>query len=377
MLDYDKFDIVAVAEGCGIKFNSRTLGRAEVEAWCPFCQSKSSDYHLYLNREKEMFFCQKCSASGNSVSLFARIHGISNKEAALRLSGGSFDSTSRAVAAPAHQKIITQGFGLAPLARRHDVYYDMLSQMRLSEQHRTNLAERGLSRERIVQGMYRSMPEDIYKRRNIAETLAKNHNLRGVPGFYYSKYGHWELAGVPGILIPVCNPDGYIQGLQIRLDNADKKKYRWVSSNPDNGYPYGTASSVWVHVTGDRSGFECDITEGALKGDVASYLSGGRLFVCAAGVNSIQYLGDTLRALGVKKVNGCYDMDQVTLYYELVKKRRENPFDKDAAKPCPLERMEAEVRAAGIAYERRIWSPELNGIDQYYLDWFTYQQKAG
>ncbi len=76
------------------------------------------------------------------------------------------------------------------------------------------------------------------------------------------------LAGVPGILIPICDHEGYIQGLQIRLDNVDKKKYRWLSSNPDNGYPYGVASSVWVHVVGNRGGAECEFTEGALKGEL-------------------------------------------------------------------------------------------------------------
>ncbi len=377
MFEYEKFDIVEVAEACGIELNSRTLGKSEVEAWCPFCPSKSSDYHLYLNRDKEMFYCQKCSAAGNSVTLYARIYGVSNKEAARRLSGGDFPGAQRAGAAPGLRKQRTPGFEPAPLARRHDVYYDMLSEMELTKQHRANLAERGLSYGRIEQGMYRSMPEDSYKRRKIAENLAGRHDLRGVPGFYYSKYRHWELAGVPGMLIPICDQDGYIQGLQIRLDNADKKKYRWVSSNPENGYPYGTASSVWVHVAGDRGGAECELTEGALKGDVASYLSGGRLFVCTAGVNSIRYLAGTLRALGVKKVNGCYDMDQVTVYYDLVKRRRENPLDLEAAKPCSLERMEAEVRSAGVVYERRIWTPELNGIDKYYLDWFSNQQKAG
>ena len=110
---------------------------------------------------------------------------------------------------------------------------------------------------------------------------------------------------------------------------------------------------------------------------MASYLSGGRLFVCTAGVNSIRYLAGTLKALGVRKVNGCFDMDQVTVLNDLMKRRQANPFDKEAAKPCSLERMEAEIRAAGIAYERRIWMPELNGIDKYYLDWFANQQKAG
>ena len=373
MFTYKKFDIVEVAERCGILLNSRTLGRAEIEAWCPFCPTQSSDYHMYLNPVKERFYCQKCSAGGNSVSLYARIHAISNKEAVECLSNGDFSEMEITAARPAQKP----GPVIAPLQRRHDVYYDMLAAMELLPSHCSNLMARGLSMERIRQNMYRSMPESYYKRRRIAENLAKRHDLRGVPGFYYSDDGRWELTGKPGILIPVCDRDGYIQGLQIRLDNAQKKKYRWLSSNPHNGFPYGTASTVWVHITGNRTGMECEITEGALKGDVASYLSGDRLFVCTAGAGSTQYLTDTLRALGIKKVNGCYDMDKIAEYDELVRRRRENPFDKEAAKPCPLEKMEAAVYATGLAYERRIWTPALNGIDDYYLDWVSQRQKAG
>lgn len=375
MFTYEKFDIVEVAEACGIQMNSRTLGRTEIEAWCPFCPTPSSDYHLYLNRGRERFYCQKCSASGNSVSLYARIQGISNKEAAHRLSAHAAYSTG---ATQVQAKEERQGldYVTASLAQRHDVYYDMLTAMALSMAHHKNLMSRGLSSDRIQQNKYRTMPDNMYKRRQIAEFLAKRHDLRGVPGFYYSQYGHWELAGKSGILIPICDKDGYIQGLQIRLDNADRKKYRWLSSNPDYGYAYGAASSVWVHVTGDRGSMECELTEGALKGDIASELSGDRLFVCTPGAGSIQFIAETLRSMGIKKAGGCYDMDKVTEYADLVQQRLENPLDTEAAKPCPLERMESVIQSLGIAYERRVWNPALNGIDDYYLNCLKQRQTA-
>ena len=43
-----------------------------------------------------------------------------------------------------------------------------------------------------------------------------------------------------GFLIPVCNKDGYIQGMQIRFD-SDKKRYRWFSTNE---YPEGQVSPL-------------------------------------------------------------------------------------------------------------------------------------
>jgi len=370
LFEYQKFDIVEVAGRCGISLNSRTLDRVEVEAWCPFCATKSSDYHLYLHKYKERFYCYKCSAKGNSVTLYARVFGISNKEAYERLSGELDDEIPKR-----DQSSKLPGHDLAPLARRHDIYYDMLQTLGLSSEHRKNLWTRGLTDERIGRNMYRSMPFSFYERRAVALHLAKRYDLRGVPGFYYSKYGHWELWGKPGVLIPVCDADGYIQGMQIRLDDVKKKKYRWLSSNPEYGFPYGASSSTWIHVTGNRGSGEAYITEGGLKGDIASYLSGDRLFICTAGVSSIRYLGDALRSLHVSKVCGCYDMDQIKALREL-QALRADPYVIDAHKPCPLEKMEAVVRSSGLPYERCEWTPELNGIDDYYLDCLIRRQKA-
>jgi len=274
------------------------------------------------------------------VTLYAQIYGFSNKEAFERLSDEcGFEPSSEIYA---QKPAAVPGFEIAPLRRRHDVYYDMLTAMSLTEKHLLDLTDRGLPSERVRQNMYHSMPDSSYKRRAIAGFLAKRHDLRGVPGFYYSNYGHWELWGKPGILIPICDADGYIQGLQIRLDGVNKKKYRWLSSNPDYDLPYGTASSTWVHVTGrrpsagNRDSGEVFITEGGLKGDVASCLSGGDLlFICTAGASSIRHLADTLRSLCISKVYGCYDMDKIAEFRELERRRRKNPFDKEAAKLLP------------------------------------------
>ena len=373
MFEYQKFDIVKVAKQCRIKLNPRTLDRVEVEAWCPFCTTQSTDYHLYLNKVKEQFYCYKCSAEGNSVTLYAQVYGISNKEAYKQLSG-EIDCAFPPVESVLRDMLVMDLPDVAPLHRRHDVYYDMLTAMSLTDKHLGELTRRGLPSGRVRQNMYRSMPESFYKRRAIAEYLAKRHDLQGVPGFYYSQYGHWELWGKPGVLIPVCDADGYIQGLQIRLDDVKKKKYRWLSSNPEYGFPYGTSSSTWIHVTGNRSSSEAYITEGGLKGDIASYLSGDRLFICTAGVSSIRYLGDALRSLRVSKVYGCYDMDQIKALREL-QALRADPYVTDAHKLSPLEKMEAVVRSSGLSYERCEWAPELNGIDDYYLDCLRRQGK--
>ena len=79
---YDKIPIVDAARRCGIVLNSRTLRRQEVEATCPFCADHGpGKYHLSLNTNTDQYRCNLCGAHGNSITLYARLHGVSNKEA--------------------------------------------------------------------------------------------------------------------------------------------------------------------------------------------------------------------------------------------------------------------------------------------------------
>ncbi|MCD8254306.1 MAG: hypothetical protein LUC36_02005 [Oscillospiraceae bacterium] len=84
---YEKLPIVDAARRCALALDPRTLGREEVEASCPFCHDHGAGkYHLSLNTVTDQYRCNLCGASGNSVTLFARLHGVTNKEAYLELS---------------------------------------------------------------------------------------------------------------------------------------------------------------------------------------------------------------------------------------------------------------------------------------------------
>ena len=79
---YSKIPIVDAARRCGIVLDTRTLRRDEVEASCPFCGDHGpGTYHLSLNTVTDQYRCHLCGVSGNSVSLYARVHNMSNKEA--------------------------------------------------------------------------------------------------------------------------------------------------------------------------------------------------------------------------------------------------------------------------------------------------------
>ena len=246
---YSKIPIVDAARRCGLVLDSRTLRRDEVEASCPFCGDHGpGKYHLSLNTVTDQYRCNLCGASGNSVSLYARVHGVSNKEAYLELA-----KDGKVYPMPSQPDPQTQERRPRALEERHAVYSEMLSFLTLSGRHRDNLLERGLSEERIERNGYRSMPETTAQRRLLARLVGSSYELLGIPGFY-TRYGQWTLAGPNGFLIPVRDKDGLIQGLKIRLDEADapNRKYRWLSSR-GRSMQNGTRSYSWIHVTGDRT----------------------------------------------------------------------------------------------------------------------------
>lgn len=238
-----------------------------------------------------------------------------------------------------------------PLEKRHQIYSEMLDYLTLLPKHKENLLERGLSEERIERNQYRSMPETGRGRRLLASLLRANgHDLMGLPGFR-TYYGEWTISGPGGFLIPVRNKDGLIQGLKIRLDESDtlERKYRWLSSRD---LPCGTRSYSWVHVTGDTSSKRAFLTEGPLKGDVASFLAGDALFVCIGGVNALGGLKDTLRSLGIREVVEAMDMDQNT--------------NKQVRQAIRAMRREVES-IPGIRYTKYTWNPAYKGVDDYFL----------
>lgn len=345
---YNRIPIVDAARRCGLVIDSRTLQREEVEASCPFCGDHGpGKYHLSLNTVTDQYRCNLCGASGNSVSLYARLHDLSNKEAYLELAkdGKVYPMPSQPVPQTQERKPRT-------LEERHAVYSEMLSFLTLSQRHRENLLERGLSEKRIQRNGYRSMPETPAQRRLLAKLVGSSHELLGIPGFY-TRYGQWTLAGPGGFLIPVRDKDGLIQGLKIRLDDADEpeRKYRWLSSR-GRSMQNGTRSYSWIHVTGDRTRKRAFLTEGPLKGDVASFLANDALFICTGGVNAIKGLRETILALGVREIVEAMDMDQMT-----------NPQVRNA-----ILTMRREVqRIPGIKYSKYSWNPAYKGVDDYFL----------
>ena len=145
MKQYEKIPIVDAARRCGIALDSRTLKHREVEATCPFCHDHGpGKYHLSLNTATDQYRCNLCGAHGNSVTLYARLMGVSNREAyhALAREGKVYPMPRQEASQEDAER------QPLPLERRHEAYTAMLDHLTLLDKHRDNLLERGLSENR-------------------------------------------------------------------------------------------------------------------------------------------------------------------------------------------------------------------------------------
>lgn len=344
---YEEFPILNVARRCGLVLNDRTLEREEVEASCPFCGDNGpGKHHLFLNTTRNIFRCVLCGEKGNSVSLYAKLEGVSNRQAFQALSEDA--RIFRFPKQPLSKKPAERE--PSSLAVRHSTYHEMLMHLQLSPKHKADLLSRGLSEERIEHNMYRSLPASESARRLLAGILSDFHTLEEIPGFYV-KDGQWTIAGCSGLLIPYRDKDGLIQGLQVRLDDETNpaRKYRWLSSR---GMAHGTRSRSYIHVTGNLSAKTAYLTEGGLKGDVASFLDHDALFLCFAGVTATAGIKEVLLSMkNIEEVVVALDMDKLMNWR--VQRAMENLMDLIRDLP-------------GLHVRLMNWNMSFKGVDDFY-----------
>jgi transcription elongation factor Elf1 len=340
MTNYIYIDVVDTAVLCNLQIKPTSAGRIEAEAKCPFCCDRK--YRMYLSRARNnaTFYCHNCGARGNAVTLYAAIYNVTTQQAYLDL------VANPNVSKDAVDNVYTS-HEIKPPEERHRIYLTMLEMLTLHDNHKINLRERGLPDKMIDGNMYRSMPESWLERKTIAQRLSETFNLSGMPGFF-TKNCEWQLYGKPGILIPVCTKCNLIQGLQIRLNDAGNKKFRWLSTN---GFDNGTKINGYIHVSGDTSSDTLYITEGPLKADVASYLAGGALFAGLTGVNAVQYLPEVIKSLNPRRIVECLDMDKLA--------------NSEVRKA--LHKLQSIAVPLCEEYKPFYWSESLKGIDDYLL----------
>lgn len=173
--------------------------------------------------------------------------------------------------------------------------------------------KRGFTEQQIEKNGYKSTP--VFGFRSLARRLLKmGCVLEGVPGFYEEESGEWSIhftAKSSGFLVPVRNIEGFIVGMQIRLDHPyDGRKYMWLSSV---NYNKGTSSGSPTHLAGEPGAKTVFVTEGPLKGDLSHALS-GKTFGCVPGANQYANLPaflSEMKGYGTEFVYEAYDMDKL------------------------------------------------------------------
>lgn len=180
----------------------------------------------------------------------------------------------------------------------HNVYQAMKNASVLSKEHLESLTyERRLSMERISQD-YFTFPVQAK-----AKTIAKikkqfpeytDDVLKTVPGFFIDKKtGSLSYAGYRGLGILIRNPDGFIEGIQIRKDiiHDGDSRYTWFSSSfaaydqeqYDGGCGCNSPKDILYPLSDKQKHILC-ITEGRFKSEKLSEY--GNTVISVQGVTS-------------------------------------------------------------------------------------------
>ena len=189
------------------------------------------------------------------------------------------------------------------------VYRQVLALLTLDSGHAEALRRRGLNGDLAAAG-YRTWP--LRGRAKLARQLIDaglEPHFPRVPGFVQKEGDggkrYWTLRGSPGLLIPVLDDEARINAFLIRPDAQQPgKKYAYLSSKP--GGP-GPGSPFHVpRFSGGKALVQ--ITEGALKADIATALS-GVLTIGLPGVNATKRTARVLRKLGAATARLALDAD--------------------------------------------------------------------
>jgi uncharacterized protein DUF3854 len=191
------------------------------------------------------------------------------------------------------------------------VYSSLLAVLPLSAAHRQALRARGLDDKAVLRGRYRTMP--LQGRADLARRLVDQfggETCAQVPGIYQAtRHGRqwWTLAGAPGLLVPVRDLAGHIVALKVRTDDPGTgPKYSTVSSARHGGPGPGAQVHVPLHAAAANGVVR--ITEGELKADVATVLS-GILTLSIPGVAAWRPVLPVLESLNPRQVLLAFDSD--------------------------------------------------------------------
>ncbi len=334
-------------------------GRSSYYVQCPCCDDSPRHKHLNINLKKEVFRCPRCGISGGIFDLYSLYTNVPRdkvRKALVEKLGVPEQNNNRP-----NRNIPVKEETECPIMdieTRHATYSALLSKLTISADHRENLLNRGLTDRDIDSLGYKTTP--VVGMTTIARQLRmEGHYLAGVPGFYRDSSGSWSFIGEKrGILIPVRDRFGRIQGLQIRRDNVAKRKFRWVSSTELKD---GCRAEGWTHLAGPVRPLIV-LTEGPMKADVIHALT-GMTVLAVPGVNTLTQLELTLKDLrqeGLTEIKTAFDMDFATNHHV------QNGYNS-------LLKLLGDM---GFRYGTYLWDPRYKGLDDYIWEYCFQRKKS-
>ncbi len=338
-----------------------TVRGANTLVRCPKC----GKLKFYFDVRKNVGHCYRasCDLKGSALGVYAEVTGLSKKDAVKEILGGLEPSYTPKVYE------FKESAPVAPTAARNAAYRKLLAMSPLSARHKRDLEKRGIKVADIERFGYGTTT--TFDGKAVAGKVLKlmeDGTLKGVAGFYKDQEGCWTLnQRTKGILVPYVNQRKEITGFQIRKNEEDRRskddgKYICLSSN---GKEEGSKTQLCVH-------FACDfaqdfltgnhypllsksvrLTEGAMKADIAHYVTGESI-LAVAGVNNLESSGfkntlEYLKKRGVTTIVDTFDMD----------------FISNADVQTAMEKLKKLVLRAGLEYKRIDWDPEYKGYDDY------------
>lgn len=333
-------------------------GRSAYYIQCPCCDDNPRKKHLNINLKKEVFRCPKCGISGGIFDLYSLYTGVPRDKVRKALVENLGEPMKQIPKKKKQQIKEVPGSPLADIEIRHATYSALLSKLSLAADHKENLLGRGLTETEIEQLGYKTTP--VVGMSSIAKQLqSEGYQLAGVPGFYRTESDTWTLVYEQrGILVPVRDRLGRIQGIQIRRDKATKRKFRWISSIYRKD---GCAALTWTHLAGPIRP-QIALTEGPMKADIIHALTGITV-LAVPGVNGQTQLKAALEELqkeGLEEIKTAFDMDF------LVNRHVEKGYN-------DLYQLLEEM---GFRYGTYLWDSRYNGLDDYIWKYCLQEQRS-
>lgn len=322
-------------------------GRSSYYVQCPCCDDAPRKRHLNINLKKDVFRCPRCGISGGIFDLYSLYAGVPRDKVRKTLvqNLGTPETLNREIKKSVSNPVVE--CPVTDIESRHATYCALLAKLSLAQDHRQNLINRGLSDDDIIRLGYKTTP--VVGMSAIAKRLqSEGHYLAGVPGFYKTENGDWTfIQEKRGILIPVRDIDGRIQGLQIRRDDVKKRKFRWVSSTDKKD---GCRAESWTHIVGQIRPIAL-LTEGPMKADVIHALT-GLTVIAVPGVNTLTQLEKTLtqmRKEGLCEIKTAFDMDMSTNHHV------QNAY----------MNLLSLLDEMNFKFGTYVWDPRYKGLDDY------------